>query len=95
MEVDGDPLNNLQAFEEIVRAMKNMGIGYGSINHPVDRDPVCGYTGIIGDVCPRCGRHDGEGIPLSVLKHIKGYIQDSRSSEERSESRDRIANIRI
>ena len=95
VEVDGDPLNNLQAFEDIVKAMKEMGIGYGSINHPVDRDPVCGYTGIIGDVCPRCGRHDGEGIPLSVLKQIKGYIRDSRSSDERSEAPDKIANIKL
>ncbi len=95
VEVDGDPLNNLQAFEDIVRAMKDMGIGYGSINHPVDRDPVCGYTGIIGDTCPRCGRHDGEGIPLSVLKRIKGYVHDSRTSDERSEARDKISNIKI
>ena len=95
VEVDGDPLNNLQAFEDIVKAMKEMGIGYGSINHPVDRDPVCGYTGIIGDVCPRCGRHDGEGIPLSVLKQIKGYIHDSRTSDERSEAHDKIPNIKL
>lgn len=32
--------------------MKEAGIGYGAINHPIDRDPVCGYTGIIGEVCP-------------------------------------------
>ena len=95
VEVDGDPMNNLQAFEEIVKAMKQMGIGYGSINHPVDRDPVCGFTGIIGDVCPRCGRHDGEGIPLSVLKRIKGYVHDSRNSDERSEAHDKIANIKL
>ncbi len=95
VEVDGDPLNNLQAFEDIVRAMKDMGIGYGSINHPVDRDPVCGYTGIIGDVCPRCGRHDGEGIPLSVLKQIKGYVHDSRNSDERDEAHDKIPNIKF
>ena len=95
VEVDGDPMNNLQAFEEIVKAMKEMGIGYGSINHPVDRDPVCGYTGIIGDVCPRCGRHDGEGIPLSVLKRLKGYVHDSRNSDERSEAQDKIPNIKL
>ncbi|MBP3731074.1 MAG: anaerobic ribonucleoside triphosphate reductase [Mailhella sp.] len=95
VEVDGDPLNNLQAFEDIVRAMKEAGIGYGSINHPVDRDPVCGYTGIIGDVCPRCGRHDGEGIPLSVLKQIKGYVHDSRSSDERKEACDKIPNVKF
>ena len=60
VELDGDPLNNLTAFEKIVRYMKEVGIGYGSINHPVDRDPVCGYTGIIGDKCPKCGRSEAE-----------------------------------
>lgn len=60
IELDGDPLKNLSAFEKIVRYMKEAGIGYGSINHPVDRDPVCGYTGIIGDVCPKCGRSESE-----------------------------------
>lgn len=60
VELDGDPLNNLDAFEQIIRCMKEEGIGYGSINHPVDRDPVCCYTGIIGDRCPRCGRSENE-----------------------------------
>ncbi len=56
VELDGDPTKNLAAFERIVRHMKEAGIGYGSINHPVDRDPLCGYNGIINDVCPCCGR---------------------------------------
>jgi len=56
VELDGDPLQNLDAFEQIIRCMKESGIGYGSVNHPVDRDSVCGYTGIIGDRCPKCGR---------------------------------------
>ena len=60
IELDGDPLNNLTAFEKVIRYMKEVGIGYGSINHPVDRDPVCGYTGIIGDKCPKCGRTEAE-----------------------------------
>ena len=93
VEVDGDPASNLDAFEAIIRAMKEAGIGYGSINHPVDRDPVCGYTGIIGEVCPRCGRRDGEGIPLEKLLKIKGYVRDHRSAEERREADDKIPNI--
>lgn len=56
VELDGDPTKNLAAFERIVRRMKEAGIGYGSINHPVDRDPLCGYNGIINDICPCCGR---------------------------------------
>lgn len=56
VELDGDPSRNLKAFEAVVRCMHDKGIGYGSVNHPVDRDPVCGYNGIINGVCPRCGR---------------------------------------
>ena len=71
VEMDGDPSDNLEAFEAIVRCMKESGIGYGSINHPVDRDPVCGYTGIIGDVCPRCGRREGEAISPEKLAELR------------------------
>ena len=73
IELDGDPTQNLEAFEQVVRFMKECGIGYGSINHPVDRDPICGYTGIIGEVCPRCGRREGEGVPLEKLQKLGLY----------------------
>jgi len=73
IELDGDPVKNLDAFEAVVRYMKECGVGYGSINHPVDRDPVCGYTGIIDDVCPRCGRREGEGIPFEKLQKLGLY----------------------
>lgn len=68
IEMDGDPSNNLEAFEKIVRYMKESGIGYGSINHPVDRDPVCGFNGIIGDTCPCCGRSSVEEISETVWR---------------------------
>ena len=73
IELDGDLLKNLDAFEAVVRCMKESGVGYGSINHPVDRDPVCGYTGIIDEVCPRCGRRDGEGVSLEKLHKLGLY----------------------
>ena len=73
IELDGDPTQNLEAFETVVRAMKEAGMGYGAINHPIDRDPICGYTGIIGDVCPRCGRREGEGVPLEKLHKLGLY----------------------
>ena len=60
VELDGDPTTNLEAFEQVIRCMKEAGVGYGSINHPVDRDPICGYTGVIEDVCPQCGRSAAE-----------------------------------
>ncbi len=72
VELDGDPLENLEAFEQIIRCMKESGIGYGSINHPVDRDPCCGFTGIIGDVCPKCGRSDhGDNTRCERIPRIK------------------------
>ncbi len=67
VELDGDTVNNVDAFEQVVRIMHDNDIGYGAINHPVDRDPVCGYVGVIKDVCPRCGRHEGEGVPMQKL----------------------------
>ena len=70
IELDGDPSENVEVFEKIVRIMKEEGIGYGAINHPVDRDPVCGYVGIIKDVCPRCGRRAGEAVSVEVLKKL-------------------------
>ena len=71
IELDGDTTENLEAFEKIVRTMKECDIGYGAINHPVDRDPVCGYVGIIGDVCPGCGRHAYEGVSVEKINEIK------------------------
>ncbi|MCI8567996.1 MAG: anaerobic ribonucleoside triphosphate reductase [Bacilli bacterium] len=71
IELDGDITNNIQAFMKIVRVMHDNNIGYGAINHPVDRDPVCGYTGVIGDICPGCGRREGEGVKIEKLNSIE------------------------
>ena len=70
VELDGDPSENLEAFEKVVRIMKESNIGYGAINHPVDRDPVCGYVGVIKDVCPKCGRHTNEAISVERLASL-------------------------
>lgn len=94
IELDGDPLQNLDAFEKVVRYMKECGIGYGSINHPVDRDPVCGYTGIIGNECPKCGRVEGDGNPdFERIRRITGYLVgtlDHFNNGKRAEERDRV-----
>ena len=94
IELDGDPSNNLEAFEQIIRCMKESGIGYGSINHPVDRDPVCGYSGIIDDVCPKCGRTEADGKPgFERIRRITGYLVgtvDRFNNAKRAEERDRV-----
>ncbi|KNF09029.1 anaerobic ribonucleoside-triphosphate reductase NrdD [Gottschalkia purinilytica] len=92
VELDGDPSQNIDAFEKIIRAMKETGIGYGSINHPVDRDPVCGYSGIIGDECPGCGREEGN-IKFERIRRITGYLVGTLerfNDAKRSEERDRV-----
>ena len=71
VELDGDACKNPEAFEAVIRCMKENGIGYGSVNHPVDRDPICGYTGVIDDVCPRCGRREGEAVPVEKLRELR------------------------
>lgn len=71
VELDGDTSKNVEALETIIRYMGEQGIGYGSINHPVDRDPVCGYTGVIGEVCPRCGRRAGESVSAKKLRELR------------------------
>ncbi len=94
VELDGDPSDNLEAFEQIVRYMKECGVGYGSINHPVDRDCVCGYTGIIGDVCPKCGRKEGDHEPkFERIRRITGYLvgtTDRWNNAKRAEEGDRV-----
>ena len=95
VELDGDTTKNLDAFEDIIRKMHDYQIGYGAINHPVDRDPVCGYTGIINDVCPQCGRleadHNGPGFER--IRRITGYLVgtlDRFNDAKQSEERDRV-----
>ena len=92
VEMDGDPTQNLDAFEAVVRCMHDAGIGYGSINHPVDRDPVCGYNGIIGDTCPCCGRAEEE-VHFERIRRITGYLVGTLerfNNGKRAEERDRV-----
>ncbi|MDR2156173.1 MAG: anaerobic ribonucleoside triphosphate reductase [Clostridiales Family XIII bacterium] len=99
VELDGDASNNVEAFERIVRAMKEAGIGYGSVNHPVDRDPVCGYNGIIDDVCPGCGRTEEDGsLGFERIRRITGYLvgtldrfNDAKKAEEADRVKHRVS----
>ena len=93
IEMDGDPTENLEAFEKVVRCMKENGIGYGRVNHPVDRDPVCGFSGIIGDQCPGCGRTEADGVPFERIRRITGYLVgtlDRFNNAKRAEEHDRV-----
>ena len=93
VEMDGDPTKNLAAFEKVVRAMHDNGIGYGAINHPVDRDPVCGYNGIIDDVCPLCGRTEEEHHGFERIRRITGYLVgtlDRFNDGKKAEEHDRV-----
>jgi len=92
VEMDGDMAKNQDAFEKVIRHMKESGVGYGSINHPVDRDPICGYTGIINDECPSCNRSEGD-IPFERIRRITGYLVgtlDRFNNAKLAEVRDRV-----
>ena len=93
VEMDGDLSKNLKAFESVIRYMKEQGIGYGSVNHPVDRDPACGYTGIIDSECPRCGRTEETGSRFERIRRITGYLvgtTDRFNNAKQAEERDRV-----
>lgn len=93
IELDGDPTKNIDAFIKVVRLMKESGIGYGAVNHPVDRDPVCGFTGVIDDVCPGCGRVEADGVNFERIRRITGYLvgtMDKWNNGKKAEERDRI-----
>ena len=94
VELDGDTSNNLEAFETIIKAMKELGIGYGSVNHPVDRS-ICGYSGVIeGDICPNCGRNENDSnIKFERIRRITGYLVgtvDRFNDAKKAEVRDRV-----
>ncbi len=96
VELDGDPTQNLEAFEAVIRAMKDCGVGYGSINHPVDRDPACRYNGLIGDTCPKCGRHEEDGPAFERIRRITGYLVgtlDRFNNAKRAEEHDRVKHL--
>ena len=97
IELDGDPCKNLDAFEQVVRCMKENGIGYGSINHPVDRDPVCGYTGVIDNECPYCGRkEEDDDVGFERIRRITGYLvgtMDMWNDAKTAEEKDRVKHL--
>ncbi|OCN05735.1 anaerobic ribonucleoside triphosphate reductase [Erysipelotrichaceae bacterium MTC7] len=95
VELDGDPAKNLDAFERVVRYMKESGVGYGSINHPVDRDTVCGFSGVIdGHICPKCGRDEStSSIKFDRIRRITGYLVgtlDRFNDGKKAEEKDRV-----
>lgn len=96
IELDGDPTKNLDAFESVIRCMKESGVGYGAINHPVDLDTVCGFNGIIGDTCPKCGRDEEDGPSFERIRRITGYLVgtlDRFNNAKRAEVRDRVKHL--
>ncbi len=87
IELDGEAKKNVLALMKIVRAMQKEGIGYGSINHPVDRCRSCGHKGIIECTCPVCGSKE-----ISRTRRITGYLTgdlDGWNSYKQAEEQDR------
>ena len=88
VELDGEAQKNVRAIAKIVKVMHDEGIGYGSINHPVDTCHNCGYRGVIYDRCPICNSEN-----ILRMRRITGYLTgdlSSWNSAKRAEERDRI-----
>lgn len=94
VEVEGDLCKNPKAFETIVHYMMQKGVGYGAINHPVDRCTNCNYTGtIIGDTCPACDKTEGNGTHIERIRRITGYLVGDMNRWNRgkkAEEKDRV-----
>ncbi len=88
VELDGEAQKNVQAISKIVKVMHDEGIGYGSINHPVDTCNACGYKGMIYDKCPVCQSEN-----ILRMRRITGYLTgdlSSWNSAKRAEEKDRV-----
>ncbi|MCD8030777.1 MAG: anaerobic ribonucleoside triphosphate reductase [Bacteroides sp.] len=88
VELDGEAQKNVRAVAKIVKVMHDEGIGYGSINHPVDTCNQCGYKGVIYDKCPVC-----RGENILRMRRITGYLTgdlSSWNSAKRAEESDRV-----
>mgnify|MGYP004689307121 FL=1 len=88
VELDGEAQKNIKAIAKIVKVMHDEGIGYGSINHPVDTCHNCGYKGVIYDKCPICNSEN-----ILRMRRITGYLTgdlSSWNSAKRAEERDRV-----
>ncbi len=98
IELEGNLMQNLDAFEDIIKCMASSGIGYGSINHPIDRDPACGYHGVIENECPKCGRIETNDLPFERIRRITGYLVGDMTKwndAKKSEESDRIKHINV
>ena len=88
VELDGEAQKNVKAIAKIVKVMNDEGIGYGSVNHPVDTCHNCGYRGVIYDKCPICKSDN-----ILRMRRITGYLTgdlSSWNSAKRAEERDRV-----
>ncbi|TWO11472.1 Anaerobic ribonucleoside-triphosphate reductase [Bacillus licheniformis] len=94
IELDGDPKKNIKAMDMLVTAMRRSGMGYASINHPVDHCKACGFTGIIDNECPQCKNRD-EAL-IERIRRITGYLVGDMSkwnSAKRQEEKDRVKHL--
>lgn len=76
VECPSGTYHNLDGLEKLVVYAMDKDIPYFAINVPVDSCENCGYSGEIGDICPKC---DSDNI--THLRRVTGYINnDYRTS---------------
>ena len=76
IEMDGDPTDNLEAFEKVIRCMKESGHRLRQRQPPGGPGPGVRFLGIIGDQCSGCGRTEADGVPFERIRRITGYLRE-------------------
>ncbi|HEY8464514.1 MAG TPA: anaerobic ribonucleoside-triphosphate reductase, partial [Bacillota bacterium] len=87
VELEAPPIDNLEAYESLLRHMAASNMGYVGINFPIDECLGCFQRGIIADACPVCG-----STAIRRIRRITGYLStvDRFNDAKRVELNDRV-----
>ncbi|HYH04501.1 MAG TPA: anaerobic ribonucleoside-triphosphate reductase [Bacillota bacterium] len=91
VELDASPVDNLEAYESLLRHMSASDMGYAGINFPIDECMGCFQRGIIEDECPSCGSTE-----IRRIRRITGYLStvdrfnDAKRAELKARSKHHI-----
>lgn len=91
VEMEAPPVNNLDAYEKLIKHMAQANMGYVGINFPIDECMGCFHRGIIEEVCPNCGSSD-----IRRIRRITGYLStvdrfnDAKQAELKKRTKHKI-----
>jgi ribonucleoside-triphosphate reductase len=92
VEISAPPVDNIEAFEKIIRHMAAADMGYAGINFPIDECRGCGNRGIFEEECPSCHSTD-----IRRVRRITGYLStvDRFNDAKKAELQDRRSHLKV